>query len=499
IALVAGHFGATKAIGFFAFSAFCALIVLTGVFQVTSEAPSMSDFLFPQLTYGSDLSEIARLQRDLVIAERADPVTTRQFARPWTELDSFNGLFLVCAIAASVVVLLQAFSGGASNAHQNEKLKPTGQRAAHWLVFGALAVVITVPVIPVQMKHLQYAEIEQGVERTALNRWMDRATDNRWATLCTQPARSETRGAVPAADAETSTDAEDIPDWWLEDEPVTATDRDQTPAERQNMTPTVVSPSSRDVDALVSQYMVSNHICLKQGQQLSADDLTLQPMALLPIAATVAGARGVELLAIQAFLIAALVVGLASLLIVLQYVAGSIGKPLHVTGAAAQVALAVLIAGLAITLPGSGLSGDQLPVWTFALLSGAVAPAVVISRSIAHPHSGHGGGRSSAAMAIGFVLAIFVIAYLLATSILSGEFASLLAPFSDAPGWKLQNLSDLHSACLHLGSDACTAARELSRQTTNIAGIRPEAVGPIIGLLAAMPVWITMLVFRMLK
>ncbi|MEO1205222.1 MAG: hypothetical protein AAFV45_02720 [Pseudomonadota bacterium] len=521
-----------------AFVILTGLILATGVFQFTGPSPYVTGHPLPQLTYGQDLSEISRLQRDLVLTERADPVTTRQFTRPWTGLTTLNALLFVLAVAASTAVMLHILSmvrarrahhtaASSLDRHNTNGSKSPNQSGLHWLILSAMIVVITLPVLPSQLRHIHYAEIESGVARNALSPWMERTLDNGWARLCSPVTENAGPTTASTADGTAAGDGETIPEWWLETDPsMVATDLEATTsgpeqtamgvageADRPNsLDPNqpIVSPNTRDLDALVSQYMAFNHICLSQvalnqnvtdqeGPRLSAGDLAPIGAALFPIAATMAGARDGELLGVQAGIIAALIVGLSVMLILLGHMfsATTQTKTTKAASMLVQSVFATLAATLAFALPQSGIVVENLPVWTFALLSGAVAPALLIGATLASARVGQPLGARLAILVM--VPMAAVLAYLLATSALSAEFAILLAPYSDAPGWKLENLADLQSACLHLGSDACLAARELSKQTTNIAGIRPEAVGAIIGLLVALPVMISIRLFRSLQ
>ncbi|MEL7048396.1 MAG: hypothetical protein AAFO75_05445, partial [Pseudomonadota bacterium] len=138
---------------------------------------------------------------------------------------------------------------------------------------------------------------------------------------------------------------------------------------------------------------------------------------------------------------------------------------------------------LAVILGQLRIEGADLPIWTFALISGGVVPFLLVRGPPARvsPH------RRRLAIAVGGLGLFLTFVFALATTTLSAEFIPLFKTVSNAPDWKLQDLTDLQAACTHLGNDACHAARALSRQVANFGGLTLEAIGPVIGLGLAIP------------
>ncbi|MEL7048879.1 MAG: hypothetical protein AAFO75_07960, partial [Pseudomonadota bacterium] len=152
------------------------LVVVAFANAITYADRSATGIIIPQLTYGYDVSEISRLQRDLVVAELTDPVTTRMFTRPWTDLSALNGHVFLLAVAAAAAAILSVGSATiashASPSQSADELDKKVFSGLHWMILFSVLAVTIAPTLASQVRHTFYAQIEQGIEKQNRPNWM---------------------------------------------------------------------------------------------------------------------------------------------------------------------------------------------------------------------------------------------------------------------------------------------------------------------------------------
>lgn len=467
--------------GFLALLA-CVIVIAAVLLPVATPETSVGlpGVTMPQVAYGPAVAEVSRLERDLTVAGLADPVTTRQFARPWTSYSMANGLLYALAAALATVAMMAAIAITARvpradlSAPSNPPRRARQVRGIQWLLVLVLLAVLTVPAVSVALKAYRYGAVEDGISRTAPPVWLATALRNGWAQMCDPPPPTIKRGAGEGGNELSAAGPADVqnPDWWLEDPSAVAVDSlaPRSPAE--------VAPTQAD-DVLVSRYLVANNLCRGPVPRLAAGDITVSPLALTVLATAMTGTHPGAWHAVEAIVLASLVLGLVGLLTLLRtMVAPGAWSWWMPVGVVLPMLLCVLALGLVRALPLLWVDPFELPVWTLTLMAGGVAPALAIRSAVREPDSLLLTAVPVLTGVIGIGLAL---AYLVLTSEMTVFMSTLMPQFSDAPSWKIDDLESLLAACLYGSHDACTAARELSRETANIAGLRPEAIGVLIG------------------
>lgn len=466
---------------------FAILLMLAFGLQAITQ-PSSPVWLLPQFAYGQTIADITRLEQDLTVAGLADPVTTRQFARPWTDLSMVNALGYIATLVLAVPALLTVAtwtlpSENTAGVSRQAVRTAYAARGAQWMLLFCLALIITAPAVAAHLKAARYMSVEQGLSREALPDWLVRAADKHWVEVCRPPATA----LAPQTTAPSSEASDEIPDWWLD-------------AEADDTAPSGGAPQTRSTasgptanDALIAQYLDANNVCRGPLPRMAAGDFQPAPQAILSMAAAQAAAPRYAQLALQGLFLGVLIIGLAALFAIsaprsqrLEGYARVDAVPDRVSNVGhlvlAITGLAVASVALTITLPAMWTQPFELPVWTLALLAVVAAPLAWSASTPAAP--GHNRIPGAIAACISVVAFVSTGAYLLATS----EFTTTVSPWvpmlSNAPAWKFDDLEGLTSACLHGSTDACTAAKALSRQTANIMGLRPEAIGGLLGLSA---------------
>ncbi len=470
------------------FAALLAAVIAIVVLLLPAAAPEgavgLPGLALPQMGYGPALAELSRLERDLTVAGLADPVTTRQFARPWSSYSMTNGILFALAASLATATMMAAIAAGARVSRAELPPIDTTPRRAHqvrgmhWLLGLVLVAVLSVPALAVSLKAYHYGAVEDGVSRTAPPAWLETALGKGWAQMCEPPPpniRLKTVGQTTDLSAAAAPPVES-PDWWLEEEAADATLAPSLSAAPSGSAAATPVPAD---DALVARYLVANNLCRGPLPRLAVGDISLVPLAIPALATAMTGSAPLALQTVEAVIFVSLVLGLVGLLTLLRTVNAPAGRSRWLlAGLVFPVLLCVLALGLVHALPHLWVGPFELPVWTLALLSGGVAPAFAILVGMRDRDSILLGAVPIATGVIGFVIAL---AYLVLTSEMTVFMSTVMPQFSDAPSWKLEDLESLVAACLYGTPDACTAARALSRETANIAGLRAEAVGVLIG------------------
>lgn len=454
-----------------------------------------SGMAVPQVAYGPALAEIAKLERDLTVAGLADPVTTHQFARPWSSYSITNGILFALAAAVASAALMGAISTTARVPRSDLPIPAAAKRRAHqvrgthWLLALVLLAVVTVPALAVSLKAFRYSEIEHGITRSAPPPWLETALRKGWAQMCDPPPATIKRRPEPET-AELSAAApgsDESPDWWLDDpsaDPAASADSAASAASGSRSE----SQPARADDALVSRYLVANNLCRGPVPRLAVDDVSIQPLTIPVLAAAMAGTPPVIVQAMEFVVLAVLVLGLVGLLTLVRTMSASTSRSSWMpVGVVLPALLCVLSLALVRALPLLWVGPFDFPIWTIALLAAGVAPALAIRTTIRRSDSILVRAVPVLAGVIGFAVAL---AYLVLTSEMTVFMSTVMPQLSDAPSWKVDDLESLAAACLYGSPDACIAARALSREIANIAGLRPEAVGGLIGTVALFFGWL---------
>ncbi|MDX2290035.1 MAG: hypothetical protein NW217_14600 [Hyphomicrobiaceae bacterium] len=153
----------------------------------------------PQISYGEAIRDIGDLERALVLAERADPVDLKPFARPYTALSLENVAALASTVmlgsAALCIVLFAAVPRDGQPGSASERA-PSPQTLA-WSSLVVAIGLVTLPALAAFAKRDLYHKIAMGdATGTTLPTWVDAMMDAGRSSICRRPMDGATDNAT---------------------------------------------------------------------------------------------------------------------------------------------------------------------------------------------------------------------------------------------------------------------------------------------------------------
>ncbi|MDX2259572.1 MAG: hypothetical protein NW205_11730 [Hyphomicrobiaceae bacterium] len=418
IALAAGLAGS----GLAASTACVALAtILTLVVLAASASLGLTGQPLPTIALGRAVHEVTLLERSMILAEIADPVSLHLFAKPYTSTALEN----VAALAATAMLgatgmcalLATAFANGTGSGSSSAGHGSGPWTAPLWSCnlakVAAVAALLLAVLVPL-------------------------------ATLLASAARQDLyAGLQEGASAR------------------------QLPAVARTLQQAGhVRTCRSDPEALP---LPVDAPCLVPDGRLKRDDVIVRSDALLPAVAAlptpIAPAAPQVIPAVAAVLgLGALLVGAAALAAGARAVASLAG------GAGFALALSVLAAGGAMLAVSVDADVPTRLAWLLTAAAAGLAPPVVIAL-LAPARSGYSGLFASL---VGLLVAAY---YVIGTELFPLDFIDTWPDVSNAAPWRLEELAELRTACAGGDGTACSAAEALGRRLANWFGLDRHAAG----------------------
>jgi len=230
--------------------------------------------------------------------------------------------------------------------------------------------------------------------------------------------------------------------------------------------------------------------CADRGGRLHVEDIAVDPEAILPSTAIIAGFPDYTgwLLAAALTLAAGLAAGqgiaIMTRSVELAVVPGaSMGHPSRGSlGRAATLGVTLALAALAAAIS-VGIRADLLTriSWALSLAAAGLFPMLFLAAIQKRPNSLCLAFSGLA----GFAVALY---YIVGTQAFPTKFLTLWYEYSNMPEWRLEAFEEVRRNCLDAAQDACAEMEEMARELANWWGIDARAAGIIgapLGLLVA--------------
>lgn len=230
--------------------------------------------------------------------------------------------------------------------------------------------------------------------------------------------------------------------------------------------------------------------CAERGGRLHVEDMAVDPEAILPSAAAIAGLPDYAGWILSAALaLAAVLAAGHGVAVVTRSIGGAMirGAPrenVSSGGPGRAVSLGVTIALVALAaLMATGIRADLMTriSWSLSLAAAGVFPMLFLAAIIRRPTalSLVAGGLT------GFAVALY---YIVGTQAFPSQFLMLWHEYSNMPEWRLDAFEEVRRNCLDAAAGACAEMQEMARDLANWWGIDARAAGIIgapVGLLVA--------------
>lgn len=230
--------------------------------------------------------------------------------------------------------------------------------------------------------------------------------------------------------------------------------------------------------------------CADRGGRLHVEDMAVDPEAILPSAAAIAGLPDYAGWILSAALaLAAVLAAGHGVAVVARSIGGAMirGAPrenVSSGGPGRAVSLGVTIALVALAaLMATGIRADLMTriSWSLSLAAAGVFPMLFLAAIIRRPTalSLVAGGLT------GFAVALY---YIVGTQAFPSQFLMLWHEYSNMPEWRLDAFEEVRRNCLDAAAGACAEMQEMARDLANWWGIDARAAGIIgapVGLLVA--------------
>jgi len=387
------------------------------------------------LSYGLALEKIGPLERALILDGLADPVDLKQHLRPFASITVLNFFaVLLCAIAAAVALAACAgMSAPRGSVHPRWQRRPIA-----WAGLLVVMVAVTLPAISGLAKLEIYSDVEAGLSDQGAPGWVGALETAGFMNVC----RSG-EAAVSTGDLDVSEESA-----W------------QIPG----------GPDSTETE--LAETASSTPACAGGPKKLAVSDLRFSEPHFAFVAAALAGTDARVLILLGYVGGAVLLMGAIGLLSAGRFVlAGSRTKG-SAPVSERLICLAAGFCALGLVAAGPAVAPQDLMLLTLTLLAGGVFPALAVS---AIRPGCHGAALWVAALA-GLAVTLF---YVLGATVLADHAAMAWLPLSDAPAWKVDELTRLGQACQDGQAASCSEAKAMGREVANWWGLSPYTAGVI--------------------
>lgn len=446
-----------------------AIVLLAAVLPLGKLATATTAVPFGHLGYGQSLSEVPRLEIEMIVGALADARTLKPHLRPFLQIDVANTLALLVSLMAGTAALPHVLIASTATAGVRQT-----RYAVAWALLLAAAVLSAVPAYAVLSKHQVYGLIAKGTPLQSLGEeFRAFSRDGRVSIhgvslmLLDDVADAVASGAADAgsiADRLGASNARSRAAWVELKPQVQGALLDAARKGRD------ASEEQRWDDLRASVLPVAAQAAGNKTGKLTQGALTIAPEATIPFALSLAGVGDIWRALLAAGVLAAALAAAAAVTFTIgQALTRDLGNGRNENQRLIRPRLAI-----AATAAAGGLMASWLPVdlaafasWPFALAAAGLFPVLVL---------GIWWRRTTAAGAIAGMLAgtLVTVAYIAGTTLEPVRLHQVTAALSSAGPTEAKRISDLQMQAQNAAGPA-KAAAEAALQS--YAGGNDVAVG----------------------